>query len=300
MFTAGLTDTTAAHIEAVNNTVFKIANGQQSFACKLFQAPQAEQRAHMEGAAYTALSTRGAPVPAPVIVDTSSRALVREWVDGPTLATVLRRGHTLPSWTSIDSAWRVLIATMEAWLGPPEDGRIQRAHSLRRSEIIAVAETVAVSDTLRSLLPSWNGRSTLIKLAEHVSHANIQLVPLDLNPGNIVLSTEGPRFIDLDGFGLDFEEWSLCKATMLPCDPASQPNPGHALIAEHPATTCMNRQSSSDSERLSRIHAGCLLLALVDATDLWRSGATDPTRLDLVRDLAPMVPAARDLAAALD
>jgi tRNA A-37 threonylcarbamoyl transferase component Bud32 len=287
-------------IEAVKNTLFKLVDGQRSFACKLFQEPQAERRAHMEGAAYTALSARGAPVPAPVIVDSSSRALVRDWVEGPTLATVLRHGCALPSWTSIDTAWRVLIATLEAWLGAPEDGRIKRVHCLRRSEILAIAEAVAVSDALRSQLPTWESRSTLIKLAEHVSHANIRLVPLDLNPGNIVLSAEGPRFIDLDGFGLDFEEWSLCKATMLPCGPDSQPNHRYALIAEHPTHTGTGMGHQSNSDRLSRIHAGCLLLALVDATGLWRSGSTDPICLDLVRHLAPTVPAARDLAAALD
>ncbi len=75
--------------------------------------------------------------------------------------------------------------------------------ALRRSELQTLADTVTTSAVLMNAgLPGWDA---VRELGRAISSEAVRTVPLDLNPGgNIVLGPEGPGFIDLDGFGLDF------------------------------------------------------------------------------------------------
>ena len=75
-----------SRIERIARGTFRVHDGARMLACKLFDGSQAGERARTEGAAYAALAPRGAPVPQLLAVDDAKGAVVREWVDGPTLA----------------------------------------------------------------------------------------------------------------------------------------------------------------------------------------------------------------------
>lgn len=128
------------------------------------------------------------------------------------------------------------------------------------------------------------------RFADLITAAPVRTVPLDLNPGNVVLGADGIVFVDLEAFGLDFADWSLCKATMLPHDPASG-RAGQALLA--------GQENAPRPHAHSPLLAGALLLALADAAGLWRSEPPHPAGLTLVRNLAAQAPNVRQLATAL-
>ena len=206
-------------------------DGSQLLACKLFDGPHAGDRARVEGAAYAALAARGAPVPRLLAVEEAHAAVVREWVAGPTLAQALRGDAPPPEWQTVAAAWERLLAALDDWTEALDSERVSRAYHLRQSEIAAVAESVIASAALQHRHPAWEEAGTDIRrLAKTISTAPMRTVPLDLNPGNLILGNDGITFVDLEAFGLDFGEWSLCKATMLPGDPSSG-SAGQALAA---------------------------------------------------------------------
>ena len=278
-------------IEHVERGVYRVRDGARLLACKLFDGPQAWERARTESAAYAALAERGAPVPRLVAVDEANAAVVREWVAGATLAQALRGKAARPTWAQVTAAWDALLTALVAWTDALEPGRIGRAQSLRRSELAAAAESIIASGLIQYEDPAREAAAEEIRrLAATSGSASVRTVPLDLNPGNVVLGPNGIIFVDLEAFGLDFPDWSLCKATMLPHDPISG-RPGQALVAgelnaPHPP---------EDPRRL----AGALLLALADAAGLWRSGPFHPAGLTLVRQLCSWTPNVEHLAATL-
>lgn len=287
----GVDRTDPSEIEHVQRGVYRVRDGSRLLACKLFDGPQAGDRARTEGAAYDALAERGAPVPRLVAVDEANAAVVREWVAGPTLAEALRGEATRPPWEEVTAAWDALLAALDAWTEVLEPGRIGRARTLRRSELAAVAESVIASGLLQRSNPAWEAAAEEIRqLAAAIGSACVRTVPLDLNPGNVVLGANGITFVDLEALGLDFSDWSLCKATMLPHDPTSG-RPGQALVAGE-----VNAPPPRDH---SRLLAGALLLALADAAGLWRSESPHPAGLTLVRQLCSWTPNVEHLAAAL-
>ena len=288
---AGLRRVDQLRIEHVARGVYRAHDGSQLLTCKLFDGPQAGDRARTEGAAYAALAARGAPVPRLLVVDEANAAIVREWVAGPTLAESLRGEADQPPWEQVAAAWDALLAALDAWTNALEPGRVERAHRLRRSELAAVAESVVTSDRFQKETRAWEAAAAEIRqLPEVISDAPVRTVPLDLNPGNVVLGPNGVTFVDLEALGLDFPDWSLCKATMLPHDPTSG-RPGQALVAAEMGTP----HSRADS----RLLASALLLALADAAGLWRSGPSHPAGLTLVRRLCAWTPNVEHLAATL-
>ncbi|MCY3913195.1 MAG: phosphotransferase [Chloroflexi bacterium] len=266
-------------------------DGSRFLACKLFDGPKAGERARTEGAAYTALATRGAPVPRLLAVDEPNAAVVREWASGPTLAQALCGEADRPAWEQVSAAWDALLAALDAWTDAMDPARVERAHSLRTSEIAPVAESVIASGLLQKEDPAWEAAAEEIRqLADTIGSAPMRTVPLDLNPGNVVLGSDGIVFVDLEAFGLDFAEWSLCKATMLPHNPTSG-RAGQALLAGQGDAPRLD----ADSRRL----AGALLLALADAAGLWRPEPAHPAGLKLVRQLCAQARNVPHLAAAL-
>ena len=128
----------------------------------------------------------------------------------------------------------------------------------------------------------------------------MRTVPLDLNPGNLILGNDGITFVDLEAFGLDFGEWSLCKATMLPGDPSSG-SAGQALAASHVGALHPSRHCDAASRPQvdSRVLASALLLALADAAGLWRSEPPHAACTTLARELCTRTSDFPRLAAAL-
>ena len=286
----GISPVDPSRIEHIARGTYRVRAGSRVLACKLFDGPQAGERARTEGAASTALAARGAPVPRLLAVDDANGAIVREWVDGQTLAQALRGEAARPGWEQVSAAWDALLAALDAWTEALDPERVERAHSLRTSEVAAVANAVIDSHVVQREHPARAAAGEIRRLADLISSAPVRTVPLDLNPGNLVLGSDGIVFIDLEAFGLDFAEWSLCKATMLPHDPTSG-RAAQALVAGHMEA----RRPNADAQLL----AGALLLALADAAGLWRSEPTHPAGLTLVRDLTAQAPNVRHLAAAL-
>ena len=288
---AGVRRLDRSRIEHVARGTYRVHDGSRMLACKLFDEPQAGERARTEGAAYAALAARGAPVPRLLAVDEAKGTVVREWVDGPTLAQGLRGETARPAWEAVSTAWNTLLAALDAWTDALDPARVDRAHSLRTSEIAAVVDSVIDSEVVRIGDPAWAAAAEEIRrFADLITAAPVRTVPLDLNPGNLVLGSDRIVFVDLEAFGLDFAEWSLCKATMLPHDPASG-RAGQALLA--------GRVDAPREQADSPVLPGALLLALADAAGLWRSEPPHPAGLTLVRNLAAQAPSVRHLAAAL-
>ncbi|MCY4114381.1 MAG: phosphotransferase [Chloroflexi bacterium] len=266
-------------------------DGSRFLACKLFDGTQAGERARTESGAYSALAARGAPVPRLLAVDDSNAAVVREWVDGPTLAQALRGEAARPAWEQVSAAWDALLAALDAWTNAMDPARVERARSLRLSEIAAVAESVVASGLVRKEDPAGEAVAEEIRqLVDTIGSAPMRTVPLDLNPGNVVLGSDGIVFVDLEAFGLDFAEWSLCKTTMLPHDPTSG-RAGQSLLAGQVDVP----RPIADARPLS----GALLLALADAAGIWRSEPAHPAGLTLVRELSACTPNVRHLASVL-
>ncbi len=288
---AGVSSVDPARIEHIARGTYRVRDGSRMLACKLFDGPRAGDRARTEGAAYGALAARDAPVPRLVAVDEANAAIVREWVDGPTLAQAMRREADRPAWSFVASAWDALLRALDAWTEALDPARVDRAQRLRQSEVSAVAESVIGSGLLRSESSSWEAAAGEIRqLADIISSGRVRTVPLDLNPGNLVLGRDGVVFVDLEALGLDIAEWSLCKATMLPHDPRSG-KAGQSLVA--------GEVDDSRSNVNARIVASALLLALADAAGLWRSEPAHPAGQTLVRELTARAPNLRHLAAAL-
>lgn len=288
---AGVSAVDPSRIEHVARGTYRVRDGSQFLACKLFDGPQAGDRARTEGAAYAALATRSAPVPRLLAVDDVNAAVVRDWISGPTLAQALRGEADRPTWEQVAAAWDVLLAALDAWTDAMDPARIERARSLRRSELAAVAQSVVASGLIQKENPAWEAAAEEIRrLANTASAAPMRTVPLDLNPGNVVLGPNGIAFVDLEAFGLDFADWSLCKATMLPHDPTSA-RAGQALLAGQVDAPCPNADS--------RLLAGALLLALADAAGLWRLEPAHPAGLKLVRQFCAPAINVPHLAAAL-
>lgn len=286
---AGVAPVDPSRIEHITRGTYRVHDGSRLLACKLFDGPQAGERARTEGGAYAALPARGAPVPRLLAVDEPNAAVVREWVSGQTLAHALRGDAALPTWDQVAAGWDALLAALDAWTEAMDPARIERAHSLRTSEIAAVAESV-IGAGLGQIGLSASAADDVRRLADFISAAPLRTVPLDLNPGNVVLGPNGITFVDLEAFGLDFAGWSLCKATMLPHDPTSG-RAGQALLAGQMDTP----RENADSLML----AGALLLALADAAGLWRSEPAHPAGLTLVRRLCAHTTIVPHLAAAL-
>ena len=172
-------------------------------------------------------------------------------------------------------AWDALLHALDAWTEALDPARVDRARRLRQSEISAVAESVIGSDLLQSEGSGWEAAAGEIRrLADIITSGRVRTVPLDLNPANLVLGRDGVVFVDLEAFGLDVADWSLCKATMLPHDPRSG-KAGQALVA--------GEADDPRSNVNARIVASALLLALADAAGLWRSEPAHPAGLTLVR-----------------
>jgi len=280
-----------AHIDHVARGVYRVGDGSRLLTCKLFDGPQAGDRARTESAAYGALAEREAPVPRLVAVDEANAAIVREWVAGPTLAQTLRGEAPRPAWEQVSAAWDALLTALDAWTEAMDPARIERARTLRQAELAAVAESVIASGLLQKEAPAWEAAVEEIRrLAAAIGSASVRTVPLDLNPGNVVLGADGITFVDLEVIGLDFPDWSLCKATMLPHDPTSG-RPGQALVSGE-----VNAPHPCDD---SRLLASALLLALADAASLWRSEPFHPARLALVRQLIDRTSIVPHLAATL-
>jgi len=288
---AGVRLADQAHIDHVARGVYRVGDGSRLLACKLFDGLQAGDRARTESAAYGALAERGAPVPRLVAVDEANAAIVREWVAGPTLAQTLRGEAPRPAWEQVSAAWDALLTALDAWTEAMDPARVERARTLRQAELAAVAEGVIASGLLQKEAPAWEAAVEEIRrLAAAIGSASVRTVPLDLNPGNVVLGAGGITFVDLEAFGLDFPDWSLCKATMLPHDPTSG-RPGQALVAGE-----VNAPHPCDD---SRLMASALLLALADGAGLWRSEPSHPAGLALVRQLCSWTPNVENLAATL-
>lgn len=287
---AGVSAVDPSRIERIARGTFRVHDGSRFLACKLFDGPQAAERARTEGGAYAALAARGAPVPRLLAVGDANAAVVREWVDGPTLAQALRGEAARPTWEQVSAAWDALLTALDAWTKAMEPARVERAHSLRRSELAAVAESVVASGLLQNEAPACAAAKEIRQLADTIGSASVRTVPLDLNPGNLVLGRDGIVFVDLEAFGLDFAEWSLCKATMLPHDPTSG-RAGEALLAGQVDA----QRPNADSPLL----AGALMLALADAAGLWRAEPAHPAGLTLVRRLCAHMTIVPHLAAAL-
>ena len=291
LHTAGVSPVDPSRIEPIARGTYRLHDGSRLLACKLFDGPQAGERARTESAAYAALAARAAPVPRLLAVDEANAAIVREWVAGPTLAQGLRGEAALPRLEQAAAAWDALLAALDAWTDALDPARVERAQSLRQSEIAAVAESVIGSGLGRNGHPAWTEAADEIRgLADIISAAPIRTVPLDLNPGNLVLGSDGIVFVDLEAFGLDFPGWSLCKATMLPHDPATG-RAGQALVSSHVDAPHLRADS--------RLLAGALLLALADAAALWRSAPAHSAGLTLVRELSALTPIVPHLATAL-
>lgn len=278
----------SSRIEPIARGTYRVRDGARMLACKLFDGSQAGERARTEGAAYAALAARGAPVPRLLTVDEANGTVVREWVDGPTLAEALRGEVARPAWAEVSTAWNALLAALDAWTDALDPARVERARSLRTAEVAAVAESVIDSEIVRA--GNSAAAQEIRRFADLITAAPVRTVPLDLNPGNVVLGADGIVFVDLEAFGLDFADWSLCKATMLPHDPASG-RAGQALLA--------GQEDAPRPHAHSPLLAGALLLALADAAGLWRSEPAHPAGLTLVRNLAAQAPSVRHLAAAL-
>lgn len=288
---AGVSPVDPSRIEHVARGLYRVPDGSRLLACKLFDGPQAGERARTEGGAYAALAARVAPVPHLLAVDEPNAAVVREWVSGPTLAQALRGNAALPTWKQAAAAWDALLAALDAWTDAMDPARVERARSLRRSELGAVAESVIASGLFLKEDPAFEAAAEEIRqLADTIGSPLVRTVPLDLNPGNVILGRNGITFVDLEAFGLDFAEWSLCKATMLPHDPTSG-RAGQSLLAGqvHAQRPMAN----------SPVLAGSLLLALADAAGLWRSEPALPAGLTLVRLLCAHTTIVPHLAAAL-
>ena len=287
--------------EHIARGVYRVLDGSQLLACKLFDGPHAGDRARVEGAAYAALAARGAPVPRLLAVEEAHAAVVREWVAGPTLAQALRGDAPPPGWQAVAAAWERLLAALDDWTEALDSERVSRAYHLRQSEIAAVAESVIASPALERGHPAWEeAGGDIRRLAETISTAPMRTVPLDLNPGNLILGSDGITFVDLEAFGLDFGEWSLCKATMLPCDPVSG-SAGQALAASHVGALHPSRHCDAASRPQVdlRVLASALLLALADAAGLWRSEPPHAACTTLARELCTRTSDFPRLAAAL-
>ncbi len=300
LHSAGLTRVDPRKIEHVARGMYRVHDGARLLACKLFDGPQAGERARLEGAACAALAARGAPVPRLLAADEANAAVVREWVAGPTLADALRGDAELPAYTAVAAAWETLLAALDAWTEAMDPARVERARCLRRSEIAAVAESVVASGAIRNEHQAWPAATEEIRLlADFIGAAPVRTVPLDLNPGNVIVSPDGIVFVDLEAFGLDFAHWSLCKATMLPHDPASA-SPGRSLVAHEKIDRHGQRGGTESTVAIDRrIWASALLLALADAAGLWRSEPAHPAGLTLVRELSARTSNVPHLAAAL-
>ena len=285
---AGVHRLDRSRIEHIARGTYRVRDGARTLACKLFDGPQAGERARTEGAAYAALAARGAPVPQLLAVDDANGTVVRDWVDGPTLAQALRGETARPAWEAVSTAWNTLLAALDVWTDALDPARVERARSLRTAEIAAVADSVIDSLVVRA--GNSAAGEEIRRLADLIAAAPMRTVPLDLNPGNVVLGADGIAFVDLEAFGLDFPDWSLCKATMLPHNPASG-RAGQALLA--------GQENAPRPHADSPLLAGALLLALADAAGLWRSEPPHPAGLTLVRNLAARSPNVRQLAAAL-
>ncbi len=299
---AGVSRVDPSRIEHIARGTHRVRDGSRLLACKLFDGPQAGARARTEGAAYAALAARGGPVPRLLAVDEANAAVVREWVVGPTLAKALRGEAAPPAWEQATVAWDALLTALDTWTEALDPARVKRAHCLRQTEITAVAESVIASAALERRHPVWpTAAGEIRRLAETISTAPIRTVPLDLNPGNVVLGDDGIRFVDLEVFGLDFANWSLCKATMLPGDPSSG-RAGQALLASHvgaPHTSRRDGTPGSSPQPDSSILASALLLALADAAGLWRSDPAHAACTTLARELSTWTSDFPRLAAAL-
>ncbi len=288
---AGVSPLDPSRIEHLARGTYRVQNGSRFLACKLFDGSQAAERARTEGGAYAALAARGAPVPRLLAVDDANAAVVREWVDGPTLAQALRGEAARPAWEQVSAAWDALLAALDTWTKAMEPARVDRARRLRQAEVANVAESVIGSGLLQPEDPAWRAAAAEIRqLADTIGSASVRTVPLDLNPGNVILGPNGITFVDLEAFGLDFAEWSLCKATMLPHGPTSG-RAGEALLAGQADA----QRPNADSPLL----AGALMLALADAAGLWRAEPAHPAGLTLVRKLCARTTIVPHLAAAL-
>lgn len=298
---AGIDADTSVKIETVTQTVYRVNTGLQTLACKIFHEPDAQAHAHMEGRAYAALGVRGAPVPRLLAIDEEHAVVTREWITGPTLAQSMREDTSQPTWVAVAWGWRRLTRALEPWIARLDPGRIDRAKDARRSEIHAVATLLSDSPSLAHYLPRWDKVGTdLHWLAETIARSPIRVIPSDLNPSNIIIHNGELTFIDLDGCCLDFDEWSLCKATTLRSDPPCGHDVRSPVTALGGTLGPHTSHPSAPTALISpQVRSSVLLLALADAAGLWRSDIGPAPCLALTRQLAKHSPDTPHLAAAL-
>ncbi len=256
--------------------VLRLDAAGRRLACKLFLGPSALERLDTEAALYAQLHPRGAPVPRLVKQEPGALALLREWAPGEPLDAALRAGRAGHMAESVLAAWRRLLATLAPWTEALASARLERAQSLRLSELEAVSRTIAeASVSVRPFLIPPSARSHLCGLPELIARTRVCTVPLDLAPSNVILNARGAIFVDLEIVGLDFPAMSLCKTLMLGCGPAAGRTPASLLDGAWP---------EADGVERSALEAAYTLVALADAAGVWRRDrAPCAEALDLVR-----------------
>ncbi|MAF13249.1 hypothetical protein CMK11_22575 [Candidatus Poribacteria bacterium] len=168
-----------------------------------------------EWRALSLLASAGSAVAQPVAIDRDARFLVTRWAAGATLDDACQR----PS--AVDP---VTIAACLSELGAIERACAEGAdalasHTVRRDDRLLVEEFAAsfarareayyvcldaaralTQDTARACDAAWQGLWTAL------ADAPTTLGPLDMNARNLVLSPDGPVFLDFATVGWDWPE----------------------------------------------------------------------------------------------
>lgn len=257
----------AGTAERTTSSVFRLELAGRRLACKLFQGPAADERLRTEAAAYAMLASDVAPVPRIYGFDRRARGLLRDWVDGQSLAQALRTDHAAGIASAVKLAWCALMSAFDRAQPAIDARRLASARRRRLHEMEALANHVAASPVLQRIIPRWAAIAPDVRaLPTILARDALRTLPLDLSPANLIVSQRTPVFIDLEVIGLDFPTSSLCKATMLGYDPV-RGRPGRALFAGGAVAEIGPSREAFD--------AAHLLLALADAAGVWRNEQVD-------------------------
>ena len=257
----------AGTAERTAGSVFRLDHAGRRLACKLYQGPAAIERLRTEAAAYATLASEDVPVPRIHGFDQRARGMLRDWIDGQSLAQALRAEGAAGHAAAVERAWDGLTAAFAGARPSIDARRLASARRQRLREYQALADRVAASPVLQRMVPHWAAIEPDVRaLASIVARDTVRTLPLDLSPTNLIMSADGPIFIDLEVVGLDFSAPSLCKATMLGHDPV-RGRPGRSLFAVD-----ADAQTGTPDEAFDAAH---LLLALADAAGAWRNEDVD-------------------------
>jgi hypothetical protein len=230
-----------------------------------------------EWRALSLLASAGGAVAEPVAIDRDARFLATRWATGPTLDDACQRPSAVDPVT-IAACLSQLRAIERACA---EGADALAPHAVRRDDRLLVEEFAAsfarareayyvcldaarplTQDTARACDAAWEGLWTAL------AEAPTTLGPLDVNARNLVLSPDGPVFLDFAAVGWD---WPQRRVAQYLTAMGRLRDDGRVACALTPQA--LRADTELDAQGRQRLEGHCLLTAcLAIAGMLSRAG----------------------------